>query len=166
MLLQRRQEKVLWLLESNKKSFQQSLNIKEKSFTVTRKLSTQAQPPPPLVFIYKASQSVRNFKMISSELWDSRMVGIILKKKNQSPVCAAYYTVMGIGPSTRVWPIRGHTTRIFTFFFLSCSYYCLSCQLEMHFSVANTLSTCSSKRVAPQYICCFRVHTLQMWRES
>lgn len=43
MLLHRRQEKALWLLEGNKKSFQQSLNTKEKSFTVTRKLSTQAE---------------------------------------------------------------------------------------------------------------------------
>lgn len=54
----------------------------------------------------------------------------------------------------------------FHVFFLSCSYYCLSRQLEMHFSLPNTLSSCSSKRVAPQYICCFRVHNLQMWRES
>lgn len=62
----RRQERALWLLESKKKIFPTELEYERKILHRDAEALSPGRAVP-LDFIYKASQSVRNFKMTASE---------------------------------------------------------------------------------------------------
>lgn len=135
--------------------------MKEKSFTMTQKLSAQAE-------LSRWTSFTKQVKVWGISRWQPQSIktqgwwgGFFCDGWPNPHPFPTLYLKTGMGPSTRLC----QPPEILRFS-LSCSYYCLPRQLEMRFSLANTLSSCSSKRVAPQYICCFRVHNLQMWRES